>query len=222
MSANRASPEHDQIYMLLPWYVNGTLDSHERASVVAHVEHCSDCRQEVEFLTQMQQLSPQSDQIAQLPQAGLAATLRRIEGVESSKQGAPGWRALLDEVLASVKRTRSGIWAVATSLAVVVVGAGLYFQLSSQVDVPTYQTLSSDDPANGPPLRFRVRLAGQMSDADAQALFQNTGAKLNVVASDDGSYILEMTSGSEPGAAAALLRHLKSSASVTMAELILE
>lgn len=40
--------------VLLPWYVNDTLDENERDLVQAHLYSCEDCRQGVELLSQLQ------------------------------------------------------------------------------------------------------------------------------------------------------------------------
>lgn len=41
---------HLKTGMLLPWYVNGTLDSYESLLVKNHLAHCEKCREELEFL----------------------------------------------------------------------------------------------------------------------------------------------------------------------------
>lgn len=35
---------HQEVTLLLPWYVNGTLNEQEMATVDAHLEHCAECR----------------------------------------------------------------------------------------------------------------------------------------------------------------------------------
>lgn len=43
----RGSP-HEQTQMLLPWYVNETLEPHEKAEVESHLANCIECRTDVE------------------------------------------------------------------------------------------------------------------------------------------------------------------------------
>lgn len=43
----------DDIKLLLPWYVNGTLAADERALVEQHLDHCHDCRESVGELRQI-------------------------------------------------------------------------------------------------------------------------------------------------------------------------
>ena len=45
---------HQDCLELLPWYVNGTVEEHERHQIAAHLQSCADCTQEVETLTLLQ------------------------------------------------------------------------------------------------------------------------------------------------------------------------
>lgn len=38
---------HDEVAILLPWYVNGTLAGEERLRTKTHIEHCPACREEL-------------------------------------------------------------------------------------------------------------------------------------------------------------------------------
>ena len=46
--------EHREIDLLLPWYVNGSLDEPERDRVRLHVQECHLCQQEVPLLRLIQ------------------------------------------------------------------------------------------------------------------------------------------------------------------------
>ena len=47
------SATHRVVDVLLPWFVNGTLESEERALVERHLDHCKRCRREVEWLREL-------------------------------------------------------------------------------------------------------------------------------------------------------------------------
>ena len=47
------SATHRIVDVLLPWFVNGTLESEERALVERHLDHCKRCRREVEWLREL-------------------------------------------------------------------------------------------------------------------------------------------------------------------------
>lgn len=49
-----AQDEHREIDLLLPWYVNGSLDGPERERVRLHVQECYFCQQELPLLRLIQ------------------------------------------------------------------------------------------------------------------------------------------------------------------------
>lgn len=53
MGSDASKAMHEEVILLLPWYVNGTLSASERGKVQAHLDTCSDCRDEVSFCTDM-------------------------------------------------------------------------------------------------------------------------------------------------------------------------
>lgn len=50
----RARDEHDRLWPLLPWYVNGTLSAADVARLEHHLSHCALCRGEIALLTAME------------------------------------------------------------------------------------------------------------------------------------------------------------------------
>lgn len=50
MNQVQAKIGHDELVMLLPWYVNGTLDEAERNRVQRHIEECAECRDNAAML----------------------------------------------------------------------------------------------------------------------------------------------------------------------------
>ena len=45
-SVTEAETEHDLVWSILPWYVNGSLTGAERTRVDAHLKECLSCRRE--------------------------------------------------------------------------------------------------------------------------------------------------------------------------------
>ncbi len=54
MTDNRQIHDHDEIDLLLPWYVNDTLDATEHDRVAKHVVSCAKCQESVSLLTDVQ------------------------------------------------------------------------------------------------------------------------------------------------------------------------
>ena len=47
------SATHTVVDVLLPWFVNGTLEGEERALVERHLDHCHHCRREADWLREL-------------------------------------------------------------------------------------------------------------------------------------------------------------------------
>src|SRR5262249_38962158 len=115
---------HKVVDTLLPWYVNGALESDERELVRAHLESCSRCREEAKWLRDLQ--------------AACAAV-----------DSAPGSSRPLRELRRHLGRgPAKARWAVAASL----VSVGIVVAASAwlSTDRPAfYRTLGAATVANG-------------------------------------------------------------------------
>ncbi len=76
---------HDEIWLLIPWYANGSLGDSERARVKAHLQACLVCRRELANQAML------AKQLEQTPQLGISCKpsferlMSRIHGEEAIK-----------------------------------------------------------------------------------------------------------------------------------------
>jgi anti-sigma factor RsiW len=79
--------DHETIVQLLPWYVNGTLPSHERAAVESELASCPLCARELEELQRVHAAMHEIDVDAPGPSESLFG--RTLARVDSEKQAKP-------------------------------------------------------------------------------------------------------------------------------------
>lgn len=116
--------EHREIDLLLPWYVNRTLEPHERERVEQHLAVCALCQREVRALTQLQSaVILSSEEIPAPSRGGLERVLARIEADERSKkvQQAVWWAELWDRLRAAVLPPPLPAWRLVPVLAILVI-----------------------------------------------------------------------------------------------------
>jgi anti-sigma factor RsiW len=83
---------HSKISELLPWYVNGTLDTGDRQVAALEVASCDDCAKDVEELTKMQAAMLELDALAPEPsEYGLTRALAAVETEEEKKRLGHPW-----------------------------------------------------------------------------------------------------------------------------------
>lgn len=150
--------EHREVDLLLPWYVNRTLERHERSRVERHLAVCALCQKEVETLQQLQSaVILSSEEIPAPSPAGLERVLARIEADERSKkvQQAVWWAELWDRLRATVLPPPLPAWrlvpVVATVLIVVQFAAIVGLVGREYLGPVSYRTLAR--PPEGIPSR---------------------------------------------------------------------
>jgi hypothetical protein len=96
MTAYDADPQHDRVHRrmweLLPWYVNGTLDGHERQDVEAHLGVCPACQAELVRCRDVAEAIRTVEDPAWAPShARLLRVMARIDAAEAQPARAWGW-----------------------------------------------------------------------------------------------------------------------------------
>ncbi len=85
----------------LPWYVNGTLDDEERVEVVAHLEVCAECREDLALCEDMAR-AVRSDGAVPIPPAASAEALLRHGDNRAALRRLPDWRIAAAVAVVSV------------------------------------------------------------------------------------------------------------------------
>jgi anti-sigma factor RsiW len=203
-------PAHRATEELLPWYVNGTLETGERAQLEAHLAQCLRCRRELDAQRALQAVLASDESDVAVGRA-LARAHARIDRLESGwRPGASGARFL--------RGWRSAPpWLRVALLGQLVLLLVLAIAFVDEPGAPhLYRTLG----APSGPVAGGVRLAVVLEDAagedELRADLAGLGAR--IVTRRNGDYTLEVP----PERGAEALRKLRASAIVRSVELVPE
>jgi anti-sigma factor RsiW len=174
---------HKVADVLLPWFVNGTLDADELAFVERHLDRCGSCQREVEWLRELHAAC-----IAGEGDPGASKALRKLRRRLEQPRGAHGPLARLREFWNSSRPwTR---WAVAAQLAaVIVMGAWL---LPAAEGPALYRTLGASDagtPASG---NLVVVFEPNTTEADMRRILRDAGARIVDGPTQTNAYVLDV------------------------------
>jgi anti-sigma factor RsiW len=176
---------HKVADVLLPWFVNGTLESDERAFVERHLEQCVRCQREVEWLRDLHAacIAAEGD-----PGASAAARKLRRRFEEPRHERT---------IVAAVRRLWSRLrpwshWVAAMELAVIVL-LGAWMALGHD-DAAPYRTLSAKDAgasanAGG---NIVVVFDPQTTEADLRRILRDAGAHIVGGPTRANAYVLEV------------------------------
>lgn len=78
MTDNRQTHDHDEIDLLLPWYVNDTLDPAEHERVADHAATCKECQENVSLLADVQAAVVRNEATPLVPQPRVNELLESI------------------------------------------------------------------------------------------------------------------------------------------------
>ena len=189
---------HQEIWELLPWYVNGTLDVQEFQRVEVHLGLCALCQAELVRCRTLATAVQTADEVAWEPSpAHLARLLARIEAAEAPAAAATGWWQRWQEVWrngrAILQHTPPVMrWACAVQCALVVLLAGgLLWQGSGRPQL--YATLSNvtqESPEAG--RHIRLVLQEDMTERELRSLLIRVGGTITDGPSPIGAYTIQV------------------------------
>ena len=197
MTSNNLRSDERKALELLPWYVNGTLDGGERELVSRQALTSLTCRKELERLRRLQQLIQRDDAEAAATGRAFERLMARIEASGDS----------------SASRVRHAgqafAWtrlALAASVAATVSSLLWWWTGGLSTTPPTYETLTSSQPADPGATRLRVVFAPGVAESEKLELLTSHGLTIAEPPTDDGIVTLLFADGTDRAAIVAALK----------------
>ena len=204
---------HQQVQMLLPWYMNGTLDAGEIVTVESHLAECAACRQDlVECADYRETLATDPGQPD--VESGWAAMRSRIERTPALKSAVAAEHANVVPLHGSwLKRSVPVRWALAAqaAAAVLIVGAGRLMTPIAAPE-PLYHALGSAPQAA--PGNVVVIFRPDTIEQDLRGAVVTSGAELVGGPTASDAYVLRIASTKRDTA----LARLRANTHVVLAE----
>jgi hypothetical protein len=202
---NKNSPatEHEDIWTLLPWLVNGRLSEADCRRVEAHLRVCSSCRDECAVQRQIYQVVAADVAVEQMPTAGLNKLRQRIERYESAglarseSDAAPRLEPRSSKQARIWRSPRGSIAATVVGIAVAlsITTALLWKQARHGAEANYYTvTTAASQPAKAV---IRAVFAPTVTLSELQALLDEAHLRIVSGPTEAGVYSLAMT-GSQP------------------------
>lgn len=154
---------------LLPWYVNGTLDDVERQQVARHIESCSDCRRELDEITQIKrELKAIYGAQAEAPPSLARSVMARVSAERTVKEDRrhEGMSSLrgIDQWFRSLFLPQ---WIPTVAAMLIVIQAGLLMWVTFP---STRQDQILSRSVGSPVIKFRVVFKGESTEAQTREL----------------------------------------------------
>jgi hypothetical protein len=201
--------EHEEVWELLPWHINGTLEGRDARRVERHLGHCLPCHAELGRQRELASLVQAPEALPLSPGHGLARLEGRLAASRRLTARRPlgwGWLALAE-----------------AAIIVVLLSAVLARRQPPALPQATFETLGNAAPAldraSGPV--YRALFAESASERELRELLAGLNLRIVDGPSPLGLFTLELAAETQdPRTPAAVLAGLRAHDAVRFAERI--
>lgn len=196
---NDSTEQHQDLTMLLPWYVNGTLPEHDRPRLERHLSGCAPCRDDLAFERELHRRLSDERPVEYLPAPSLKRLQRALDALE------PG--AAAADIQERRGRAPLRRYAVAAGVLMSALVGWLMVERWHTSLEPAYHTVTQS-PARPAEEVVRAVFSPEVTLVELQSILAESGLKIISGPSEAGVYSLAATS-TRPVAASltALRRH---------------
>jgi hypothetical protein len=220
------SYEHQEVWEVLPWYVNGTLDDRERASVEEHLRTCAACQAELARCRDLAAAVQGVAEDAWEPSSEhFARVLACLDATTASPTPRRSWwdtvRAQYERYGEMLRRTPPLIrWTLVTQSALTLVVVGILVWQAPWAPERFYQTLSnSSDQTVQKRMQIRVVFAEDITEKELRALLTDVRGTIVEGPSPVGVYTVAVAlSGDARAPDDMVLKTLRAHSKVRLAE----
>lgn len=174
MNENRQMHEHEEFDLLLPWYVNATLDPVEHERVAAHVASCAECQESVSLLTEVQAAVIRNKATPIVPRPRVNDLLNSIDTSTPLRRLA--WR-------------QSKTYIAAAAVTLLLVATLMIINPDTQYDTPTeFETATSSQGGTSMDYVLSIQFGEETSETERDRVLQDIGARDVSGGSAEGAY----------------------------------
>ncbi|MBQ73701.1 MAG: hypothetical protein CMQ20_01610 [Gammaproteobacteria bacterium] len=183
---------HEEVFKLLPWFTNESLEEKERDLVMAHLRECLECRKERDQLQRIEAIVKETDEVVSNYRFSYNKLLPRIEEAELARENAAGQN---EEVKV---RNWLPVAGIAASLMLAVGLIGVYqVGLAPQPIVPQavatdFRTLTTQTQMVGETTRVALTFEQPVQAVTMRKALIETHSNIISGPDESGTYVIEV------------------------------
>ena len=174
MTDNTQMHDHDEIDLLLPWYVNETLDQAEHERVAIHVATCNECQENVSLLADVQAAVLRNEATPLVPQPRVNELLESIS---------------TDNQLRPSDRSQSTIYFAAAAATLLLIATLIITNPDDPAGVAQkFETATTTQNGASMDYVLSIQFEPATTSTDRERVLQDIGARDVSGGIDEGSY----------------------------------